>query len=355
DLAEVATQVAAIRAAAGDQVILVAGGPHATGDPAGTLGLGFDVAVRGAGEEAFPALVDCLMRGGDLAPAHIPGLAYERGGILSVGHRAPAVDLDRYPPFSLPRRVFGAIEISRGCPHACAFCQVPGLFGTRMHHRRVESIVAAVDQAQAAGYYRDFARFVTPDAFAYGSTYGRTANPAAIQELLQALRPRFAQLYFGSFPSQVHPLTVTPETVALVRRYCDNDNLAMGAQSGSDRLLRALGRGHTVADVRRAVQLTLGAGLRAYVDLIFGLPGETEEDQAASLALAEELAGRGAIICGHAFMPLPGTRLAGAPPGVVPEEARRLLGRLAQRGLALETWRPQEGYAAEMAAQRLAA
>ncbi|MBU0491749.1 MAG: TIGR04013 family B12-binding domain/radical SAM domain-containing protein [Chloroflexi bacterium] len=353
---EVATQVAAIRVAVGGEgVIFVAGGPHATGDPAGTLALGFDVAVRGEGEETFPALVDCLLRGSDLALAHIPGLAYERGGILSVGRPASAVDLDHYLPFSLPRRVFGPIEISRGCPHACHFCQVPGMYRRQMRHRSVDSIVAAVDQAQAAGYYRGYVRLVTADGFAYGSADGRTANPAAIEELLQALRSRFGQLYLGSVPSQVHPLTVTPETVALVRRYCDNDSLAMGAQSGSDRLLQALGRGHTVADVRRAVQLTLGAGLGAYVDMIFGLPGETTADVDASLALIEELAGWGAIVCGHAFMPLPGSRLAGAPPGVVPEEARRLLGQLAQRGLALETWRTQEGYAAEMAAQRLAA
>ena len=362
----VATQVAAIRAALGQTVTLIAGGPHPTGDPAGTLALGFDLVVRGEGEATFPALAQRLLAGqpwDDLSaplPVHergagLPGLAYERQGVLVVAPLAAPVDLDSYPPFSLVHRCFGAIEISRGCPHACGFCQVPRMFGGRMRHRSVETIVRAVSEAQAAGYYHDYARFVTPDAFAYGSPDGRTANPAAIEALLQAMRSRFDVVYFGSFPSQVHPLTVTPQTVALVRRYCANDNLALGAQTGSPRLLRSLGRGHTVDDVRRAVRLTLNAGLRAYVDFIFGLPGEQEEDLAASVALVEELTSWGAIICGHAFMPLPGTRLAGAAPGVVTLEVRRLLGRLAQRGQALETWRTQEGYAAEIAELRLAA
>jgi len=58
------------------------------------------------------------------------------------------VCLDEHPPFD-SRRLCGPIEITRGCPHACAYCQTPRLFGHTVRHRSIPSIV------EAAGAYRD--------------------------------------------------------------------------------------------------------------------------------------------------------------------------------------------------------
>jgi len=73
---------------------LVAGGPHASGDPAGTLAMGFDVVVRGEGEETLPELLAALADGRDLAT--VAGISYrsDDGTILHTGRRPP-VDLDR--------------------------------------------------------------------------------------------------------------------------------------------------------------------------------------------------------------------------------------------------------------------
>ncbi|MFN2224873.1 MAG: B12-binding domain-containing radical SAM protein, partial [Anaerolineae bacterium] len=143
------------------------------------------------------------------------------------------------------------------------------------------------------------------------------------------------------FPSEVGPETVTPEAVALVTRYCGNDNLIFGAQSGSDRLLRALHRRHTVADVYRAAGVILAAGLTPVVDVIFGLPGEEEEDLAATVRLMEDLAAMGAVLHTHTFMPLPGTPLEDAPPGAVDPTLHPLLDRLASQGHQVGQWRKQ--------------
>jgi radical SAM superfamily enzyme YgiQ (UPF0313 family) len=134
--------------------------------------------------------------------------------------------------------------------------------------------------------------------------------------------------------------------LALVTRYAANDNIAFGAQTGSPRLLRALRRGHTVGDIYQAAELALQAGLKPIIDFIFGLPGETEEDQQLSLRLMEHLAAMGATIHSHTFMPLPGTPLADAPPGQVTPEVESILGRLSKDELHIGQWRKQEELAA---------
>jgi B12-binding domain/radical SAM domain protein len=320
---------------------LLAGGPHPSARPADLLAAGADAIVVGEGEEVLPALLGCLEAGE--SPAGLPGVAVlDREGRLVQGPRPPAVDLDAYPPLGIRHRRFGPIEITRGCPCACAFCQTSFLFGGRMRHRSVERVVHWVRQAMAVGY--SYARFVTPNAFAYQSPdNGRTVNLVAIETLLREMAGLLGRerVYFGSFPSEVGPETVTPEAVALVARYCGNDNLIFGAQSGSDRMLRALCRRHTVADVYRAAGIVLDAGLTPVVDLIFGLPGEEEEDLAATVRLMEDLAAMGAVLHTHTFMPLPGTPLEDAPPGTVDPALHPLLDRLASEGHQVGQWRKQ--------------
>jgi len=238
------------------------------------------------------------------------------------------------------------VEISRGCPYACAFCQTPFFIGGRMRHRSVEAVTHWVKKAMEAGY--SYLRFVTPDAFAYGSPDGRTPNLEAVERLLFEMNRLMGPelIYFGSFPSEVRPENVSAEALALVTRYAANDNIVFGAQTGSPRLLRELRRGHTVEDVYRAAEFTLQAGLKPIVDFMFGLPGETEEDQRLSLQLIEDLAAMGATIHSHTFMPLPGTPLADAPPGRVTPEVESILGRLSKDGLHIGQWRKQEALAA---------
>jgi B12-binding domain/radical SAM domain protein len=306
------------------------------------LRLGADAVVVGEGEEALPALLEHLLEGE--SPAGLPGVATMGPvGNLSRGPRPRPVDLDAYPPIGVEHRRFGPIEITRGCPCACAFCQTSFLFGGRMRHRSVERILDWVQRAMEHGY--SYARFVSPNAFAFQSEdNGRSVNLDAIERLLREMALLMGKelVYFGTFPSEVGPETVTPEAVALVRRYCGNDNLIVGAQTGSDRLLKALHRNHTVADAYRAAEAIVAGGLRPVVDLIFGLPGEETDDVAATLRLMEDLVEMGAVLHTHTFMPLPGTPLECTPPGTVDPALHPLLDRLASQGHQIGQWRKQE-------------
>ncbi len=335
--------VAALRGASpAAELLFVAGGPHAGGDPAGTLALGFDVAVTGEGEEAFPALVAAWTAGRPLQAVAGLALPGPGGGVLSTGPRRP-VCLDDWPAFAAAHHKLGPIEISRGCPFGCPFCQTAYHLGRRMRHRGLDSIVRHV-RLLADNGVRDV-RFITPNAFAYGSPDGLAPAPERLEELLVAVGaalPPGGRVFLGSFPSEVRPDFVSPETVALVRRHAANRMLVIGAQSGSPAMLEALGRGHTVEHVRRAVRLAAGAGLVPYVDFIFGLPGEGDGDLRLSLDLARELAAAGAMIHAHPFRPLPGTPWAAERARPVSPEVRRLLSELAARRSLHGDWRRKE-------------
>jgi B12-binding domain/radical SAM domain protein len=224
------------------------------------------------------------------------------------------------------------------------------MFSARFRHRSVENVRWHVEQMRARGL-RDV-RFITPTALSYGSA-SEEPNLAGVEELLASCREGIGpngRVFFGSFPSEIRPEHVSREALRLVKRYCANTNIIVGAQSGSDRVLQAAKRGHGVEEVRRAVRLGVAEGFRINVDMIFGMPGEDAADVADSLRLARELADLGARIHAHTFMPLPGTPWRDAPPGAVDAETIREVDRLSQRGALYGHWQKQHDHAVRLAA-----
>jgi len=125
-------------------------------------------------------------------------------------------------------------------------------------------------------------------------------------------------------------------------KYADNNNLIIGAQSGSERILELCHRGHAVEDVYRAVELTLKKGLKANVDFIFGLPGETEEDIRLTIKVMSDLVKMGARIHAHTFMPLPQTPFAKAPAGRIDKSIQKMIRELIPKGIIYGDWKKQE-------------
>ncbi|MFD0743010.1 TIGR04013 family B12-binding domain/radical SAM domain-containing protein [Phytohabitans flavus] len=225
----------------------------------------------------------------------------------------------------------------------------PFMFSARFRHRSVHNVRWHVDQMRAKGL-RDV-RFITPTALSYG-TDGEEPNLAAVEELLATCKEGIGpagRVFFGSFPSEIRPEHVSREALRLVRKYCANTNIIVGAQSGSDRILDAAKRGHGVEEVKRAARLGIAEGFTINVDMIFGMPGEDPSDVEASLSLARELADLGARIHAHTFMPLPGTPWRDAPPGEVDPATISAVDRLSQRGSLYGHWRKQQDHASRLA------
>ena len=180
--------------------ITIVGGPHATAcwqDVAAYA----DYVVVGEGEYTLPRLLTGIEVG---KVGHIPGVATRDG----YEPAKSSVRLDAYPPFS---EVQGYVEISRGCPFACGYCQTPQMFGHGMRHRSIDEIIRYSNRYGQA-------RFVTPNAFAYGSD-GIHPRFDKIEHLLRKLSHK---IFFGTFPSEVRPslsarshLTLSPCTAPI--------------------------------------------------------------------------------------------------------------------------------------------
>ncbi len=349
DADAMAAELAAVRRIAdGDHVLHIAGGVHATAEPQHVLDSGWDLAAIGEGESTIISLVTALRD--DTPLTSVPGLALrDADGVALRTPPAPQPPLDAFPSFPGRRRHFGPIEITRGCRYTCRFCQTPFMFGGKFRHRSPASVRDHV-RLMADHGLRDV-RFITPTCLSYGSP-GPDPSLDAVEELLATVRdelPSNGRIFFGSFPSEIRPEHVTPEAMRLLKRYVANDNVIIGAQSGSDRVLAAAGRGHGVQPVRDAVRIAVEHGFRPNVDFIFGMPGESEDDLQASLRLATDLADLGARIHTHTFMPLPGTPWRDAEPAFIPLDTMRHLDRLAQRGDAYGHWRKPADHAARLA------
>jgi radical SAM superfamily enzyme YgiQ (UPF0313 family) len=190
-------------------------------------------------------------------------------------------------------------------------------------------------------------RLLAPNALGYAALAPRQPNCNALDDLLGRVRAAAPEgrIFFGSFPSEMRPDYVTPEAIAVLKRYVSNRRLVIGGQSGSQRILDLIGRAHTVEDIMRASEIVASFGFQPLVDLMIGFPFEEPEDREASFALMERLRPARARFTMHFFMPLPGTRLADASPRFLSDAERRHIDGLAQQGLVRGRWRRQEEFA----------
>jgi B12-binding domain/radical SAM domain protein len=324
----------------------ICGGPHPTADPAGTLAAGFDYCCVGEGEEVIRAIADGALADGAIADSPLGPYA-ER--VL----RGPGpTELSDFPP--LPRRfIFRAhLEIGRGCRWRCLYCQTPRIFGHRERFRTPAAIEEIVSIYARRGM-KDI-RLLLPNALGYRSEAPAVPNCEALEELLRraSLATDGGRIFLGSFPSEIRPDYVTPEAVAVLKKYVSNRKLVIGGQSGSQRILDLVARGHTVEAIERASRVVAAARLEPAVDLVLGFPEEESEDRRATFALMERLRPIGATFNLHFFMPLPGTPLAGTLPRFLSESERGLLDRLAQEGLVRGRWRHQEELACQWSSDR---
>lgn len=294
----------------------IVGGPHATACWRDLVHIA-DYVVVGEGEWSLPALLGHIESGRHSCP---PGVA-TAGGFCPSDRQ---VVLDAYPPFT---RVRGYLEITRGCPHRCTYCQTPGIFGHSVRHRGIDNLAASAKTLAQV-------RFVTPNAFAYGSD-GVHPRLEKIERLLRSFGNR--EVYFGTFPGEVRPEWVGDAVLELVSKYCANGKIHLGAQSGSDAVLERIIRGHSVDEVYHAVECCRDHGFTPVVDVILGLPGETADEQRETLMLVRWITKNG-FIHAHRFMSLPGTPLSGSMAADLIPEAEKMLGSLALEGKVTGGW-----------------
>ncbi len=317
------------------KVFTVVGGPDASGAPREILEMGANFIVIGEGEVTLPELVkEFICKGNkDIDFSKLPGIAFldDKGELIRGPSRA-RIDLNNYCPYS-DNEIFPLhppIELMRGCAFRCRFCQVGYMYGNP-RFRSVNEILKIVKH-----YIKFFKplkkqvdiRFIAPNSLGYMERERGKVNHTALFELVRKLKVLDVRIFFGTFPSEVRPEYITDEILALWDELA-NQQVSVGFQSGSDRILQDMRRGHSVEDGLRAHDLLISHQLTPLFDFLLGTPSETIEDQWKTLELIREL-GNKARVRMHYFMPLPGTPWANSIPAPLGQDIQVEIGRLAR-------------------------
>jgi tRNA-2-methylthio-N6-dimethylallyladenosine synthase len=212
------------------------------------------------------------------------------------------------------------VTIMQGCDNYCAYCIVPYVRGREIS-RPSKEILDEVRRLADRG---------VAEAILLGqnvNSYGRKEGEIPFPDLLRRIGrvPGIARVRFIT----AHPRDLDPETIGLfgdIEALCPHLHLPI--QSGSDRILSAMGRGYTRKKYLEKIRALRMArpGIAFSSDFIVGFPGETEADFEETLSVMEEVRYDSAF--SFKFSPRPGTRAASLAGAVPPDVAGRRLHRL---------------------------
>jgi putative oxygen-independent coproporphyrinogen III oxidase len=160
------------------------------------------------------------------------------------------------------------------CAHRCGYCDFVTVVGRNdQHETYVDALLAELDRQ------RDLLADDLETVFLGGGTPSFT-EPAALARLLAALPAA------DEVTVEANPETATPALAELLLANGVN-RVSLGAQSFQAHLLVVLERHASPDDVRESVRTLREAGFgNVSLDLIYGIPGQSEEDLEADLAEA---------------------------------------------------------------------
>jgi tRNA-2-methylthio-N6-dimethylallyladenosine synthase len=174
------------------------------------------------------------------------------------------------------------LSVMEGCSKYCSFCVVPYTRGEEIS-RPVDDVIAEAWRLAELGVREINLLGQNVNAYRGRLHGGGEADLATLIYYVAAIegieRVRF---------TTSHPVEFDD---ALIEAYRDIDALAaylhLPVQSGSDRVLRLMKRGHTAAEYVDKLERLKAArpGISLSSDFIVGFPGETEEDFEATLEL----------------------------------------------------------------------
>jgi len=178
------------------------------------------------------------------------------------------------------------VSIIEGCSKYCSFCVVPYTRGEEVS-RPFDDVVAEVAKLAARGVREVNLLGQNVNAYRGPMHDGETADLALLIETIARI-PQIGRIRFTTS----HPVEFTAR---LVEAYRKVPKLAaflhLPVQSGSDRVLAAMKRGHTAIEYKSKLRGLREArpGICISSDFIVAFPGETEQDFEATMRLIEEV------------------------------------------------------------------
>ncbi|HPO15153.1 MAG TPA: B12-binding domain-containing radical SAM protein [Candidatus Hydrogenedentes bacterium] len=252
--------------------------------------------IWGDGEEALPALLECLAA--KKSPAKVPGIVFRADTGITIADR-PALYTRKEAP---SRRFFdnaryfheggqAGLETKRGCGQRCIYCVEPHAKGGRVRLREPESVVTEVRGLLDQGvdvYHLCDSEFNLPMDHAH----------AVCAALERAGLGGQIQWYTYAYP---HPFSIELAR-AMARAGCAGINF--GVDHVHPDILRRLGRNYGLAELRQTAQACRDAGLALMFDMLLGSPGETRQTLAQAIdAMREIQPDRVGLSCGVRIYP----------------------------------------------------
>lgn len=244
--------------------------------------------------------------GNDEISADIQGVAYLKGNrLIKTTPRDNPVDMNQLPRpayhllkmdqyrYEFMGGEFAILEGSRGCPHGCSFCYL-GMYGPRFRQKRLDRLL-------------DEVRYINRE-FQVQNIYFMDLEFGLDRKHLISFCKALVDLNLGvQWCCQTRVTDVDGEVLKWMKM-AGCRLIHFGVEAGSNRILHQTGKGITVNDCVRALNLTQKAGIETALFMNFGFPGETLREMNATVKLAIRLNPTYAAF--HLIVPFPGTRLA---------------------------------------------
>lgn len=238
--------------------------------------------------------------------------------VIDLGERADDEKWD-VPAMARTSKYVAFVPIIEGCNKFCTYCIVPFSRG-REKSRPASEIIAEIIELRNYGYREIHLIGQNVNSYRPKSEAGLEGFKGATPfcRLLRAAaaigmeRIKFTTSFPRDFQSDI--------VVAIE----EHENLCewvhLPVQSGSDRVLRAMRRGHTAADYLRRIDSVKNARRRIAItsDIIVGFPGETAADFRDTIRLVEQVGYDGLYI--FKYSERPGTPAAKLDDSVRKEE-----------------------------------
>lgn len=254
------------------------------------LTAGADFVLLGEAELTLLELINAIeQRSHDFL--HIQGLAFmQQNEVVKTGRRAvmknldalplPAWDLVNMTPYRaswLQHAGYFSLNMgtTRGCPFKCNWCAKP-IYGNRYNSRSPQQVVAELQYLQTTFQFDHI--WFCDDIFGL--------KPGWVQEFADLLEAEGLRFRF-KIQARADLLLQENYVKALAKAGCEN--IWMGAESGSQKILDAMDKGTTIDQIYTATHLLKKHGIKPSFFIQFGYPGETREDIEKTIRMINEL------------------------------------------------------------------
>ncbi|MCR9106314.1 MAG: tRNA (N6-isopentenyl adenosine(37)-C2)-methylthiotransferase MiaB [Gammaproteobacteria bacterium] len=208
------------------------------------------------------------------------------GGTIVVDVSFPEIEkFDRLPE----PRVDGPtafVSIMEGCSKYCTFCVVPYTRGEEVS-RPVDDVIAEIAHLASNGVREVNLLGQNVNAYRGPDHQGEIVDFAELLHLVARI-PGIGRIrYTTSHPTEFSDALI--EAYAQIPQLVDH--LHLPVQSGSDRILAAMKRGHTAIEYKSRIRRlrAIRPNISLSSDFIIGFPGESEADFAATMKLIEDI------------------------------------------------------------------